>query len=98
VIGAKSQPTGVIAALYGIIEQPAPGRTDSIVLASLASGALRVVGIVMWELQSRLANYGPGASRPTPTTFWRGLQALRSVNKVAKPDQLTQPSPANTVA
>ncbi len=60
-IDAKSYPAGVIAVVYGIIEQPALGWTDSIVLASLASGASLVVGFVMDARNSaqRLLVCGP---------------------------------------
>ncbi len=53
VVGAALVVAGVTSLVYGIIEQPALGWTDTPVLASLASGGILVAGFTIWELRAR---------------------------------------------
>ncbi len=53
VIGAALVVAGVTGLVYGIIEQPALGWTNSTVLASLVIGAVLVAGFTTWELRAR---------------------------------------------
>jgi len=53
VVGAALVVTGVTGLVYGIIEQPARGWTNSTVLASLVTGAVLVAAFTMWELRVR---------------------------------------------
>lgn len=53
VVGATLVVAGVTSLVYGIIEQPALGWTNSTVLASLLTGAILVAGFTMWELRAR---------------------------------------------
>jgi len=52
VIGAVLVVAGVTSLVYGIIEQPALGWTNSTVLASLVTGAILVAGFTIWELRA----------------------------------------------
>jgi EmrB/QacA subfamily drug resistance transporter len=53
VIGAALVVVGVTGLVYGIIEQPALGWTNSTVLLCLVTGAVLVAGFTMWELRVR---------------------------------------------
>ncbi len=53
VVGATLVVVGVSSLVYGIIEQPALGWTNSTVLASLVTGASLIAGFTMWQLRSR---------------------------------------------
>ena len=52
-VGAALVIGSVTSLVYGIIEQPTHGWTDSTVLTSLVSGALLLAGFVWWELRVR---------------------------------------------
>jgi len=51
VIGAALAVAGVTSLVYGIIEQPARGWTDSTVLATLMGGGILLAGFTVWELR-----------------------------------------------
>jgi DHA2 family multidrug resistance protein-like MFS transporter len=53
VAGATLVVVGVTSLVYGIIEQPSHGWTNSTVLASLVSGGILVAGFAIWELRAR---------------------------------------------
>ena len=53
VIGAALVVAGVTSLVYGIIEQPALGWTNSTVFASIVSGVTLIGGFTMWELRVR---------------------------------------------
>lgn len=53
IVGAVLAVAGVIGVIYGVIEQPALGWTDSTVLGSLLSGAVLVGSFCLWELRAR---------------------------------------------
>jgi DHA2 family multidrug resistance protein-like MFS transporter len=53
VVGAALVVAGVTGLVYGIIEQPAHGWTNSTVLASLVTGAVLLAGFIVWELRAR---------------------------------------------
>ncbi len=53
VVGAALVVAGVTSLVYGIIEQPALGWTNSAVLASIVSGVTLIGGFTMWELRVR---------------------------------------------
>jgi len=53
VVGAALVVAGVTSLVYGIIEQPALGWSNSTVLASLVTGATLIAGFTMWELRAR---------------------------------------------
>ena len=53
VVGAALVVAGVTSLIYGIIEQPALGWTNSSVLASIVSGVTLIGGFTMWELRVR---------------------------------------------
>jgi EmrB/QacA subfamily drug resistance transporter len=53
VVGAALAVAGVTSLVYGIIEQPALGWTNSTVLSSVVTGAILVAGFTIWELRSR---------------------------------------------
>src|SRR6266849_5436547 len=53
VVGAALVVAGVTSLVYGIIEQPALGWTNSTVLASIVSGVTLIGGFTMWELRVR---------------------------------------------
>lgn len=53
VLGAALAVAGVTSLVYGIIEQPAHGWTDSTVLATLLSGGILLAGFAIWELRAR---------------------------------------------
>jgi EmrB/QacA subfamily drug resistance transporter len=53
VVGAALAVAGVTSLVYGIIEQPARGWTDSTVLATLLSGGILLAGFTIWELRAR---------------------------------------------
>ena len=53
VVGGALVVAGVTGLVYGIIEQPALGWTNSTVLASLVTGTILVAGFTMWELRAR---------------------------------------------
>jgi DHA2 family multidrug resistance protein-like MFS transporter len=53
VVGAALVVAGVTGLVYGIIEQPALGWTNSTVLASLVTGAILVAAFTTWELRVR---------------------------------------------
>jgi DHA2 family multidrug resistance protein-like MFS transporter len=50
VVGAVLVVAGVTGLVYGIIEQPALGWTNSTVLASLVTGGIMLAGFTTWEL------------------------------------------------
>ena len=52
-IGAVLAVAGITGVVYGIIEQPALGWTDSTVLGSLIAGSALIVGFCYWELRTR---------------------------------------------
>jgi len=49
VLGCALSAIGLVALLYGIIEGPARGWTDPVVLASFAVGAVLLTAFVLWE-------------------------------------------------
>ncbi|HLQ61209.1 MAG TPA: DHA2 family efflux MFS transporter permease subunit, partial [Candidatus Acidoferrales bacterium] len=53
VVGAALVVTGVTSLVYGIIEQPALGWTDSTVVAGLLTGGILLTGFTVWELRIR---------------------------------------------
>ena len=53
IVGAALAIAGVTSVVYGIIEQPARGWTDSTVLAGLLTGGVLVAGFCLWELRVR---------------------------------------------
>ncbi len=53
VVGAALVVASVTGLVYGIIEQPALGWTNSTVIASLLTGAILLAGFSMWELRVR---------------------------------------------
>jgi len=53
IVGTALAVTGVTSVVYGIIEQPARGWTDSTVLAGLLTGGVLVAGFCLWELRTR---------------------------------------------
>jgi len=53
VVGAALVVAGVTGVVYGIIEQPALGWTNSTVVASIVSGVALIGGFTMWELRLR---------------------------------------------
>ena len=53
IVGAALAVGGVTSVVYGIIEQPALGWTDSTVLASLLTGGILVGGFCLWEVRVR---------------------------------------------
>ena len=52
-VGAALVVAGVTSLVYGIIEQPALGWTNSTVLASLVTGATLIAGFTLWELRAQ---------------------------------------------
>ena len=52
-VGALLAVTGVVSLVYGIIEEPARGWTDSRVLAGLVAGAVVLGAFVAWERRTR---------------------------------------------
>ena len=50
-VGAVLVVAGVTGLVYGIIEQPTLGWTNSTVLASLVTGAIMLAGFTTWELR-----------------------------------------------
>lgn len=52
-VGAALAIAGVTSFVYGVIEQPARGWSDSTVLASLLAGAILLVAFTIWELRMR---------------------------------------------
>ena len=53
VVGAALVVVGVTSLVYGIIEQPALGWTNSTVFASVVTGAILLTGFTTWELRAR---------------------------------------------
>jgi len=53
VVGAALVVAGVTGLVYGIIEQPALGWSNSTVIASLVAGAILLAGFTVWELRVR---------------------------------------------
>lgn len=53
IVGAALAIAGVTSVVYGIIEQPARGWTDSTVLAGLLTGGVLVASFCLWELRVR---------------------------------------------
>lgn len=53
VVGAALAVAGVTSLVYGIIEQPARGWTDSLVLGGLICGGVLLTAFTVWELRRR---------------------------------------------
>ena len=53
IVGAALVVAGVTGLVYGIIEQPALGWSNSTVIASLVTGAILVACFTIWELRAR---------------------------------------------
>ena len=52
-IGALLEVVGVVAMVYGIIQEPLKGWTDPQVIVPLAGGAVLIAAFVAWELRKR---------------------------------------------